>query len=267
MDSFSTPEQLERIKQTLCSYHMLPFSGTRIPGDVLEGVLAHVRGGDLLGKYDFVDVLQRSEGVGWQVKSTRHRSPLTWMRADFRRRSELVAEADAERDEGRKRELVQALGDSVIEYANASIRDSFTKYGLQQVMFCHLVLMPENRAMYYEKLLAVEGEEELFRATDFMLSWREPRPGRANRNADPDDPGAAEQLPSLRGRHVPTDQDWFAWYGRKGGQLHFLLEEKIWWPPESGAHRIDFDLPAERFKMDEAMDMLDEAVRKRADPY
>ena len=45
----------------------------------MEANLKEVRGGDteVLHTYDFVDVISRSEKIGWQVKSTKSTTPVT----------------------------------------------------------------------------------------------------------------------------------------------------------------------------------------------
>ena len=74
MAMFSPNAQLSRIRNVLSEYTRLPFSNETIPGAVMEGVLAEMRGGDVLKTYDFVDVIKPSEKAGWQLKSTRLRT-------------------------------------------------------------------------------------------------------------------------------------------------------------------------------------------------
>lgn len=70
MKLFSTREQLQEIADALCSYMRLPLSPDTIPGGYVERLVGHVHSGTVLGKYDFVDVVNETEKVGWQVKST-----------------------------------------------------------------------------------------------------------------------------------------------------------------------------------------------------
>ena len=59
MSIFSTPGQLDEMRQMLVNYVRLPFSSDSIPGALTESALAHVRGGEVLRTYDFVDSNQR----------------------------------------------------------------------------------------------------------------------------------------------------------------------------------------------------------------
>lgn len=90
MGIFSTNEQLDLICKILSRYIRLPFSGKTIPGAIMEGVLAHVRDGQVLNTYDFVDVIEPVDRVGWQVKSTKSSTPVTWKRAKIPNAPELI---------------------------------------------------------------------------------------------------------------------------------------------------------------------------------
>jgi len=79
--TYSTSKQLEKIANVLTGYLKLPFSGDSIPGALMENVIASVRNGEVLNTYDFVDVINQNEKVGWQVKSTKASTPVTWKRA------------------------------------------------------------------------------------------------------------------------------------------------------------------------------------------
>ena len=98
MTVFSTPEQLSRIRAIVSSYSRLPFSGRRVPGEVLEGAFAHVRGARRLGRYDFVDVVDEIARAGWQVKSTGEKTPVTWKRAKIAGRDDLIRRSEVDAD-------------------------------------------------------------------------------------------------------------------------------------------------------------------------
>jgi len=91
---FSSQKQLEEIKRILSKYLRLPFSGDSIPGAVMESVLAQVRSGRRLGTYDFVDVVSSAEECGWQVKSTKAGTPVTWKRAKLPNSNELIEKSE-----------------------------------------------------------------------------------------------------------------------------------------------------------------------------
>src|SRR5205814_2769173 len=78
---FSTQEQLDEIQRIVCNYARLPFALDSVPGAVMEGTLEHVRKAKRLNTYDFVDVVNSSDRCGWQVKSTKASTPVTWKRA------------------------------------------------------------------------------------------------------------------------------------------------------------------------------------------
>ena len=80
-DIFSSPAQLAEIGRVLSTYMRLPLSTDTIPGSIMEALLAYVRKGVVLGKYDFVDVIKPETKCGWQVKSTKASTPVTWKRA------------------------------------------------------------------------------------------------------------------------------------------------------------------------------------------
>jgi hypothetical protein len=67
---FSSGEELEQIATILKNYMRLPFTSINIPGAVMEGVLGHVRKASVLRTYDFIDVVDSKNKIGWQIKST-----------------------------------------------------------------------------------------------------------------------------------------------------------------------------------------------------
>jgi hypothetical protein len=93
---FSTGEELAVMARILKNYIRLPFSPINIPGAVMEGVLGHVRKGEVLRTYDFVDVVDRKAGLGWQVKSTLAGTPVTWKRAKIPERLELITASESD---------------------------------------------------------------------------------------------------------------------------------------------------------------------------
>lgn len=74
-------EDVSAIADQLASFFRLPFATESIPGDFAEALIAEHYGGRVLATYDFVDVICEAEGVGWQVKSTKATTPVTWKRA------------------------------------------------------------------------------------------------------------------------------------------------------------------------------------------
>ena len=78
----------------------------------MGGVLAHVRGGRVLNTYDFVDVIRTEDGCGWQVKSTKATTPVTWKRAKIPDAVSLIEQSN------RSAGGLQALGDAIMEFCN-----------------------------------------------------------------------------------------------------------------------------------------------------
>ena len=78
----------------------------------MKVLIALVHQGEVLDTYDFVDVIQRERRIGWQVKSTMEKTPVTWKRAKIANKDALVA-ASRESTEG-----LQALGDAIIAFCN-----------------------------------------------------------------------------------------------------------------------------------------------------
>ena len=73
---------------------------------MLSALLAHIRNGRVLKKYDFVDVIKTESKCGWQVKATKAGTPVTWKRAKIPKRQELIS-ASRKSEDG-----LQALGNT-----------------------------------------------------------------------------------------------------------------------------------------------------------
>jgi hypothetical protein len=204
---FSTRDELQMIARILRNYLRLPFSPINIPGAVMEGVLGHVRQGDVLRTYDFVDVVNRGSGLGWQVKSTLAQTPVTWKRAKIPNRVELIAASE------KSAEGLQALGDAIIGFCNRHAEESFDLYGLKEIGYARLVIREAGRVMYFERRLCTRENPQIFDPKEFVWRWSSPK-----RTAK------KEQLTALHGTHRPTGKKWFAWHGRGENQLHFSGE-------------------------------------------
>lgn len=224
---FSTREELEAIAKILSNYARLPFSGMNIPGAVMEGVLGHVRKAEVLKTYDFVDVVDRGLGLGWQVKSTLAGTPVTWKRAKIPDSLAMVAAS-----ENSARGLVE-LGDAIIQFCNDHAKESMVDYDLKQIGYARLVVFPNGNVRYFERLLCTKKSLLIFKPEDFTWKWSHPKITHKK-----------EQLPALHGTHVPTGKKWWAWHGRGENQLHFS-GEGAWWPDKGESHNILFRLPSE----------------------
>lgn len=240
---FSTSAQLSRIVNILSGYLRLPFSSNSIPGTLLENVVSNVRHAQLLNTYDFVDVINREQRIGWQVKSTKSTTPVTWKRAKIPNSVELI-EYSRQSAAG-----LQNLGDTIIAFCNDHALESLKKYNLAEIGYCRLIVQPSGKLTYFEKVLCTNVNPKVFYEDDFYWSWSVPKKTRKK-----------EQLPALHGTHKHTGSKWFAWHGLGENQLHFS-GEKAWWPRDRDANRIDFRFPQKRLSQEQFMDLLDQVSR------
>ncbi len=239
MRSVSNTEQLEQIRDIICGYQRLPFSGDIVPGSVLEATLAHARGAERLGTYDFIDVIKRNTRIGWQVKSTLARTPITWKRAKIENQAHLI-EASQLGALG-----LQQLGDAIIEFCNAAVAKDFRTYDIDEIHYARLIIHKNGRAVYFERELVTRRNPVLFKASDFEWRWSVQRMNYSK-----------EQLPALHGFHKETGAKWWAWHGKGENQLHFS-GERTWWPDETYVPSIRFNLPQEHFSLVELLALLD----------
>lgn len=240
---FSTPDQLAKIRRVLRSYLRLPFSTDAVPGGFLEAVLAHVRDGQVLRTYDYVDVVNPQKRVGWSIKSTKADTPLTWKRAKIANKASLIA-ASVKSEAG-----VQALGDEIIRFCNAHAAESLNKYELDAIGYGRLVLHNDGTIRYFERELCTRERPAIFDPAEFSWRWSTQKQGTSK-----------EQLSALHGFHLPTGTRWWAWHGHGENQLHFTGERAAWWPPSGDRHAIEFQFPAakDRLSLERLAELLDE---------
>lgn len=236
---FSNQIQLETISNILTGYLKLPFSGDIIPGALMESVIASVRNGNVLKTYDFVDVINRDLKVGWQVKSTKASTPVTWKRAKIPKSIELI-------NASRIDEIgLQSLGNEIIKFCNDHATESFNTYDLVEIGFARLIVHADRKITYFEKVLCTKDQPKIFHEEDFIWKWSIPKKTTKK-----------EQLQALHGIHKPSNSKWFAWHGLGENQLHFS-GEKCWWPIDS-ARKIEFSFPERRLSQPELMKFLDQ---------
>ena len=228
------------IGRVLSTYMRLPLSSDTIPGAIMEALLAHAREGVVLGTYDFVDVIKPGSKCGWQVKSTKANTPVTWKRAKIPQRDKLVFESR------KSKRGVQALGDAIIAFCNTHALASITTYNLERIGYCRLIVHGNGDVTYFERLLVTREKPELFAPSEFVWKWSEPKKTKKK-----------EQLQALHGIHQPTNKKWFAWHGLGENQLHFS-GESTWWPTPGDIHAVTFKFPtpSERIPVDKFMELL-----------
>lgn len=228
---FSSADELTQIQNILYRYMRLPFSTESIPGAIMEGVLAHVRSAKRLNTYDFADVVDEKKQVGWQVKSTKDDTPVTWKRAKIPSAEKLI-------EKSHKSEAgLQSLGDAIIEFCNQHAVESMKLYKLNEIGYARLLLRDNGTITYFEKLLCSKTKPKLFNTTDFTWRWSKPKKTKKK-----------EQLSALHGFYKPTGKKWWAWHGLGENQLHFSGEHN-WWPPKGDAHAVTFRLPSDKDKL------------------
>jgi hypothetical protein len=235
----STSSERERIGRIARSYLRLPFAGDKVPGGIMEYIVAHVRSGEVLPTYDFVDVILRDAKLGWQVKSTKATTPVTWKRAKLPDQQNLIS-ASKDSVEGRA-----ALGKAIIDFCNAHGIESMERYDLDEIAYSRLVVYA-NRVRYFERSLITREAPYLFNSEEFEWEWSQPKKVTKK-----------EQLPAFRGIHKATGDKWFAWHGLGENQLHFS-GESAWWP-ESGGEVYEFEFPGDEdlLSLDAFISMLE----------
>jgi hypothetical protein len=230
---FSTRAQLERLASILTKYLRLPFAAGTVPGAILEAVLAHIRGAKVLNTYDFVDVIDEKAGVGWQVKSTKATTPVTWKRAKIPSQQVLIGASRISRSGP------QALGNAILTFCNEHVAASVQRYGLKEVCYSRLVVHEDGRLIYFEKLLCKGTHPRVFDPSDFSWKWSVQKKTKKK-----------EQLQALHGIQISTGKKWFAWHGLGENQLHFS-GEKAWWPgPGVKEHLIECQAPTAEGHLD-----------------
>ena len=206
----------------------LPFFQS-LSGSVLEEILAHVYKGQRTGTYDFADVVSDDTHTGWQVKSTRASTPVTWKRAKLPNKQALIKASRKSASDA------QVLGDAIIDFCNHAATESVSKYGLKKLRYARLVDYMDGRLMYFERELPISGL--LFNPKDFTWSWsiakKKPK---------------KEQLSAFHGVHTASGRSWFAWHGLGENQLHFK-GESAWWPDDGTETSRNFERTKEVLKL------------------
>ena len=237
---YSSPKQLSLIKKILTGYIRLPFSDSIVPGAIMEGVLARVRGGQVLKTYDFIDVVKSEDRIGWQIKSTKEDTPVTWKRAKIPNKQKLIAESQRNAV-GREK-----LGSTIINLCNQHIQKSIKTYNLDQIGYCRLIIHDGGKVTYFERLLCTRAKPQVFDPNDFIWEWSEPK-----------DAKEKEQLPAFHGTNRETGKKWWAWHGLSENQLHFSGEEN-WWPKKNKLHALAFRFPTteEKLSLEDFLSLL-----------
>lgn len=233
-DLAPTEAQLSAIARALTGYLRLPFAST-LPGAFVEAVVARVRDATVLATYDFVDVVDFDRGIGWQVKSTKSATPVTWKRVKLPGAQDLIG-ASRLSDEG-----VQTLGDSIIAFCNEHVESSLQLGdGLRAIAYARAILFESVDAVevrYFERELVTAENRQLFDPADFSWNWSTQK-----------QTVKKEQLSALHGFHRSSGRRWFACHLLGENQLHFT-GESAWWPDESDPAAVMVRLPRDAQKI------------------
>jgi hypothetical protein len=169
MSVYSTKEQLALIVHYLTAYMRIPyFQDDTIPGKVMEKIISLVHDGDQLATYDYVDVCISGK-VGWQVKSTKESTPLTWKRAKIANANELIKESV------NGEAALKILGDSIIDFCNNHAFESIKLYNLQDIGYARLIMFDDNTAVYFERLVCTKENTNIFDKDDYIWNWSKPK--------------------------------------------------------------------------------------------
>lgn len=250
MTIFSTPEQLEKIAEYLTAYMKIPFfQDDTIPGKIMEKIISLVHSANQLATYDYVDVCKIGS-IGWQVKSTKDDTPLTWKRAKISNAEKMILASET------SEVARQELGDAIIDFCNRHAHESLELYNLKEIGYSRLIMFHDGTAIYFEKLISSKNSPDIFNKDDYKWEWSIPKKIIKK-----------EQLPALHGINKNTNKKSFAWHGRGENQLHFS-GEKEWWPDiirptEAGVinyskdgHAIAFKLASEKISWDDLVGFL-----------
>lgn len=229
---FSSNEELDRIENILTALLKLPLTDRTISGDLMERVFAHVRGAAVLRTYDFVDIVDSTNHIGWQVKSTMAATPVTWIRGKISQREAMISQS--ENDET----ALNLLGEAILSYCNNHIwRSGFEKYNLEHIGYIRLIVFPNGKLRYFERHLCTRDNPILFNPSHYTWQWSKQK-----------NTTSKEQLSALHGflnspEYGARRKHW-AWHGRGENQLHFCGEGD-WWPEATDIHSRDFSFPRE----------------------
>jgi hypothetical protein len=201
-----------------------------VPGRIVEEVIAYVYDGDVLNTYDYVDVIS-SDGIGWQVKSTKADTPLTWKRAKIEGKAQLIEES-YKSDNG-----LRNLGNEIIKFCNDHAVESMEKYSLKEIRYARCILHPGDRIQFFERLVCTKDKPFIFTKDDFEWRWSKQK-----------NTTKKEQLSALHGIHKVSGQKYWAWHGLGENQLHFSGEGN-WWSDKNNIFECEIDYPTEKEKI------------------
>lgn len=228
---FSNKEELNKLKNCIKGYCKMPMSGNGFPGSVLEDIFAYARGAEKLNTYDFIDVLDSKNKIGWQVKSSKDKTPLTWKRVKLDNASSFINNSIKSSID------CQVLGDLIIDTCNKNALESINKFNLDEVGYSRLILSDDGTLCYFEKILCTKNNPCIFNKEDFEWKWAKSKKGKNK-----------EILSSFQGFNKKTGVKWFSWHGLGENQLHFNGEKE--WYKESCINMSHFSKTNDKLPME-----------------
>lgn len=229
----------EHIARLLNSFIKLPFVSDAVPGRIMEEIISNVYGARVLNTYDYVDVVIDGSH-GWQVKSTKDSTPLTWKRAKIEGKQSLIEESV------RSSDGAAALGEAIINFCNQHAIESLHRYRLKKIYYSRCILFPGTKIKYFERLLCADASPYIFKPQDYRWEWSK------SKNTT-----KKEQLSAFHGIDKTTGRKVWAWHGLGENQLHFSGED-LWWndPANTLSVEVPFPRKSEKINFQSFVDYL-----------
>jgi hypothetical protein len=217
----------EKLQSYFSSFLSLPWTEDSIPGNIVEEIVGLTYAGEILKTYDYVDVIeQKNIKRGWQVKSTKESTPITWKRAKIPNKEELIKQSfDSD-------EALQSLGNTIIEFCNDNVKKSFEVYDIEDIHYSRCILFKDRSVKYFERLLATSKNPKIFNEEDFIWKWSTAKVTKKK-----------EQLSALHGFRKVDGKKMWAWHGSGENQLHFSGESE-WWDDGKNTLELTMTPPA-----------------------
>ena len=224
----------KKLEKYFKSFLSLPWTEDSIPGDIVEEIIALTYQSKVLKTYDYVDVIDQTNlKRGWQVKSTKESTPVTWKRAKIPNKDTLIGNS-INSDEG-----LQILGDTIIAFCNDHVEESCKLYNLDEIYYSRCILFKDRSVKYFERKLATSDDPRIFIPEDFYWKWSSPR-----------NIIKKEQLSALHGFRKLDGKKMWAWHGHGENQLHFSGESE-WW--NDGKNSLELTFPREKASLTSRM--------------
>lgn len=227
----------QKIARYFQAFLKLPWAEDSIPGSIVEQIIALTHEGRVLNTYDFVDVYIPGK-IGWQVKSTKSSTPVTWKRAKIQNKEDLIENSRSSEDG------LQRLGNSIIDFCNSHAHESIQVYALEEIRYARTILFENKTIRYFERVLCDANNQDVFKKSDYEWVWSREK-----------NTTKKEQLSALHGYSRDTGKKVWAWHGLGENQLHFSGENE-WWHDEKNIMSIDIKFPLKKLSFDRFFELI-----------